>query len=136
MDATQSILSNQPVVALTSISPLKPPAPPPPATVEPTVPTETVVTAPSIIQPTPQVHSQSLVVSVPLVNTTLSPHKGVLNNQTSVLTPLAQERSSSRGSTERSTPVISGKLYLLYRISLINMRIIKGPRIDPRGTPG
>ncbi|CAH1113743.1 unnamed protein product [Psylliodes chrysocephalus] len=107
VDATQSILSNQPVVALTSISPLKPPAPPPPATVEPTVPTETVVTAPSIIQPTPQVHSQSLVVSVPLVNTTLSPHKGVLNNQTSVLTPLAQERSSSRGSTERSTPVIS-----------------------------
>ncbi|XP_045470113.1 protein AF-10 isoform X8 [Harmonia axyridis] len=79
VETTQSIISNQPVVALTSISTIK--ATPPPTTSAadpPVVPpeTSTVVsaTAQSIIQSTAaQPLAGSLVVSLPLPSTTLSP---------------------------------------------------------------
>ncbi|KAL1497078.1 hypothetical protein ABEB36_008098 [Hypothenemus hampei] len=90
LDSTQLIISNQPVVALTSISTTKinsPPSTAPPETTahsEPVLPTS--VPTPSIIQTVPaQSHHQqqqqqqqhpSLVVSVPLVNTTLVPNLG------------------------------------------------------------
>ncbi|XP_028131273.1 protein AF-10 isoform X2 [Diabrotica virgifera virgifera] len=105
VETTQAIISNQPVVALTSISPTKTIVQPTTSESLPTVSTEPVVSTPPVIQTT-QVISQSLVVSVPLVNTSLSPHKAIVNNQTSVVTPVSQERSSSTGSAERSTPVI------------------------------
>ncbi|XP_056647033.1 protein AF-10 isoform X1 [Diorhabda sublineata] len=104
VDTTQLILTNQPVVALTSISPIKTTSPA--TAIETITSSEPTVSAPPIIQTT-QVPSQSLVVSVPLANTTLSPHKSILNNQTTtVVPPVVEERSSSIGSTERSTPVI------------------------------
>ncbi|KAJ8951910.1 hypothetical protein NQ318_019889 [Aromia moschata] len=109
VETTQSIITNQPVVALTSISTIKSGSPlttiadaavasdTSPHTAPPTL---------SIIQ-TAQTQSQSLVVSVPLVNTSLSPHHAIINN-TNVLVaaPVVPERSSSVGSTERSTPNI------------------------------
>ncbi|XP_044752489.1 protein AF-10 isoform X6 [Coccinella septempunctata] len=79
VETTQSIISNQPVVALTSISTIK--AVPPPCTSAsepPIVPPETTTvvssTAQSIIQSTaPQSQAGSLAVSLPLSSKTLSP---------------------------------------------------------------
>ncbi|XP_074025326.1 coiled coil domain containing protein Alhambra isoform X3 [Leptinotarsa decemlineata] len=113
VENTQSMITNQPVVALTSISTVKSVSPTSTTTadiVAPTVSNETALPTSSIIQ---TVQSQSLVVSVPLVNTSLSPHRSIINNQTSVLTatPLIQETSNvSVASAERRTPVISSDI--------------------------
>ncbi|KAG5880655.1 hypothetical protein JTB14_022819 [Gonioctena quinquepunctata] len=113
VESTQSMITNQPVVALTSISTVKSASPTSTTIAEPAAPsvtTETALPTSSIIQ---TVQSQSLVVSVPLVNTALSPHRAIINNQTSVLAvaPLVQETSNiSIGSAERSAPVVSSEM--------------------------
>lgn len=51
----------------------------------------------------------SLVVSVPLTSTSISPHNTPINNQTSVLAnTIMQERSCGSGSVERTTPLSLG----------------------------
>ncbi|XP_030747979.1 protein AF-10 isoform X3 [Sitophilus oryzae] len=118
-DSTQSIISNQPVVALTSLPSLKSSSTSTSTTGEPTaIPPETSsssISTPSIIhtaQAQAQQHQQqSLVVSVPLASTTLSPHNPLISNQTSVLvqTPFvvtSEKPASASGSgSERGTPV-------------------------------
>ncbi|XP_018575160.1 protein AF-10 [Anoplophora glabripennis] len=111
VETTQSIITNQPVVALTSISTIKDSSP---VTTFADIAATSDVThsslpTQSIIQ-TAQTQSQSLVVSVPLVNTSLSPHPSIINPPIpSVLPagPITPERSNSVGSAERSTSVIS-----------------------------
>lgn len=94
VDLAQSITTNQPIVALTSLPTLKSS----PSSASPTnaTVTESALPAQSIIQPThPAVNS--LVVSVPLSNTSLSPHHN-LGNQTTVLISnvgLHSEKSNS-----------------------------------------
>ncbi|CAG9863164.1 unnamed protein product [Phyllotreta striolata] len=110
VETTQSILSNQPVVALTSISSIKTVSPVVTVETTTTTSTDTVVSTSSVVQTTSQVHSQSLVVSVPLVNTSLSPHKGVISSQSTVsLIPVAPERTASQS----ATPVISENLNMI-----------------------
>lgn len=110
METTQSILTNQPIVALTSISTIKTISL---ATTTPTI-TDSVVFEPapspalppqSIIQSGATHSVNSLVVSVPLTSTSLSPHPQIINNQTSVLTPtpnLLPDKTVN--SPERITP--------------------------------
>ncbi|KAL3283109.1 hypothetical protein HHI36_006267 [Cryptolaemus montrouzieri] len=97
VETTQSIISNQPVVALTSITTIKPTPPRPATPLElPVVPPESTtssiaaLSSQSIIQSTAN-HSpiNSLVVSVPLSSTSLSPHSALSNNNqnSSVLIP-------------------------------------------------
>lgn len=108
METTQSILINQPIVALTSISTIKTISL---ATTTPTI-TDSVVFEPapslppqSIIQSSTTHNVNSLVVSVPLTSTSLSPHPQIINNQTSVLTPTPNLISDkSVNSPERNTP--------------------------------
>ncbi|KAJ3656075.1 hypothetical protein Zmor_015177 [Zophobas morio] len=91
VETTQSILTNQPIVALTSISTIK--------TISLASTTSTLTdsigleTAPSPSLPPQSIIQQgiphtvnSLVVSVPLTSTNLSPHPPILNNQTNVVT--------------------------------------------------
>ncbi|KAF7285019.1 hypothetical protein GWI33_012333 [Rhynchophorus ferrugineus] len=121
VETTQSIISNQPVVALTSISTLKSTATtaitsPEPIVAAPEVVPPSAVATSSIIhtaQAQAQQHQQSLVVSVPLASTTLSPHHPIVSNQTSVLAttpfPVSTEKNSagSGSASERVTPVAS-----------------------------
>ncbi|KAJ8970292.1 hypothetical protein NQ317_019689 [Molorchus minor] len=114
VETTQSIITNQPVVALTSISAIKSSSPL--TTIAETAAasdsSHSVLPSPSIIQ-SGQTQSQSLVVSVPLVNTSLSPHHALVNSQSNALTaasPLVPERNISVGSTERSTPLINSEI--------------------------
>ncbi|XP_060517755.1 protein AF-10 [Cylas formicarius] len=112
VETTQSIIFNQPVVALTSISTLTSTSTSKGSS--PTVTTaelitnksdtSTTVTSPSIIQTAQaQVQQQqigSLLVSVPLANTSIGPHNPIINNQTSVLAvtpfqPHSQEKEKS-----------------------------------------
>ncbi|CAH1968017.1 unnamed protein product [Acanthoscelides obtectus] len=115
IETTQSILSNQPVVALTSITaPVKVASPTSSADVVTSVehPTTSTTIAP------PQTHS--LVVSVPLSSAHLSPHHTahgtpvlVVNGQTVGSTLLggsgqqSVEKAAPTGSGERNTPIIS-----------------------------
>ncbi|XP_008193239.1 protein AF-10 isoform X2 [Tribolium castaneum] len=114
VETTQSILTNQPIVALTSISTIK--------TISNSSITsslnDNVETAPSpslppqsIIQSGPPHSVNSLVVSVPLTSTSLSPHPQIINNQASVVTPtpiIHSERSVNSPAdrdTSNTTPV-------------------------------
>lgn len=68
----------------------------------------------SYIQATAQIQSQSLVVSVPLVNTSLSDHPGIPGTGQVATLPnaLMPERSSSVGSVTERMSVISSGEYL------------------------
>ncbi|KAK9888613.1 hypothetical protein WA026_000843 [Henosepilachna vigintioctopunctata] len=107
VETTQSIISNQPIVALTSLSTIKP-TPPRSNTpqeinrISPEIITNINPSTQSIIQSTaPQSSVNSLVVSVPLSSTSLSPHPQLGNNSytPSVLIPnivgIQQEKNNS-----------------------------------------
>lgn len=92
-----------------------------PLTTVPDLPGSAASTSPtaSIIQNTSSHQLNSLVVSVPLLNTNLSPHTHIVNSQSSgTSTPhpfahLSQERSYSGGNADRDTPNSSGTWLLM-----------------------
>ncbi|XP_050309495.1 protein AF-10 isoform X2 [Anthonomus grandis grandis] len=115
-ETTQSILSNQPVVALTSIATPKSNSPTTTAAIsETSVPTSSIIqTAQAQIQAQQQQHHHpSLVVSVPLLNASLSPNHPLVANQGNPLTvmpfavaPVEKTGGTASGSnSERATPV-------------------------------
>ncbi|KAK4878915.1 hypothetical protein RN001_007061 [Aquatica leii] len=97
-----------PAVVKNTSSP-QPPVPTDQASVPATVisPSTNATIPPSNILPS----INSLVVSVPLLNTNLSPHPNLINNQTSVVTSysqLSQERNSDVKKILNESPVITG----------------------------
>lgn len=94
-------------MALTSISTIKASSP---TVVEPVSAPEAATQA--HVQATAQIQSQSLVVSVPLVNASLTEHHSIVGSGQVATLPnaLMPERSSSVGSmTERMSVISSGK---------------------------
>uniref|UniRef100_A0AAR5P8A4 PHD-type domain-containing protein n=1 Tax=Dendroctonus ponderosae TaxID=77166 RepID=A0AAR5P8A4_DENPD len=125
LDTTQLIISNQPVVALTSISTTKISSPCTITTSDSTAQSEAApaaVPTPSIIQiAQAQSHQphQSLVVSVPLANTSLSPHHPLVANPANPLTVMpfavaATEKNSVNTPEKNSsvTPILSDNVIM------------------------
>lgn len=117
VDTTQSLVTNQPVVALTSIATIKASSP---TIVEPV---SAEVSTQSHLLAAAQIQAQSLVVSVPLVNTSLTDHHNLVGSGQIATLPnaLMPERSSSVGSvTERMSVISSGK-YLPLIINVVKI---------------
>ncbi|CAH1127833.1 unnamed protein product [Ceutorhynchus assimilis] len=117
IETTQSIISNQLVIALTSISTarLNSSSTSTTAVTEPIVQSEvtpTTVSSTSIIQTSQaqQPHPQhpSLVVSVPLAGTSLSPHHSLVGNSSNSLTVMPFTVASGGDSKTVATPTSSG----------------------------
>lgn len=109
------------MVALTSIAPIKASSP---TIIEPV---SAEISTQSHLLAVAQTQSQSLVVSVPLVNTSLTDHHNLVGSGQIATLPnaLMPERSSSVGSvTERMSVISSGK-YLIRSVNIVKLLLIK-----------